>query len=61
MFAYYKSLILEEEVDTLQVCQVYDKDVVKEDKWHHCIFLNGIRVHINMVNQWTLVIVVNKA
>ena len=61
VFADYKILIVKEEGDTLQVCQAYDKDVAKEDKRHHRSLLNGIRMQIHMVDQWTLVLVANKA
>ena len=60
VFADYKILIVKEEVDTSQVCQAYNKGITKEDKRHHFSSLNGIRVQINIVDQWTLVILANK-
>ena len=43
-----------------KLCQTYNKDVYLSDNCHHRSFLNGIRAEINMVDQWTLVIVANK-
>jgi hypothetical protein len=59
-FSDCKTLAVKEEGDTLHVCQACDKDVAKEDKCHHCSFLNNILLEINMVDQWALVLVANK-
>ena len=59
-FVDYKVLVVKEERDTSHVCQVYGKDVSLSDKRHHRYFLNGIRMELNMVDQYTLVIVANK-
>ena len=56
----YKILIVKEEGDTSQVCQTYDKDVSLRGKRHHRHFLNGIRISVNMVIQYALIIVENK-
>ena len=60
IFADYNILILKEEGDTSQVCQAYDKDVSLRDKRHHHHFLNGIRMAVNMVDQYVLIILSNK-
>ena len=60
IFADYKILIVKEEGDTPQVCQSYDKDVSLSDKRHHRHFLNGIRMAVNIVDQYALIIVSNK-
>ena len=60
IFADYKILIVKEEGDTSQVCQAYDKDVSLSNKRHHHHFLNGIRMAVNMVDQYALIIVANK-
>ena len=59
VFAHHKILIIKEEGDTSQVCQAYDKDVTKADKYHHRSFLNGLRLHVAMIDQWNLVMVAN--
>ena len=59
VFAHHKILIVKEEGDTSQVCQAYDKDVAKADKRHHRSFLNGLRLHVAMIDQWNLVMVAN--
>ena len=60
IFADYNIFILKEEGDTSQVCQAYDKDVSLSDKIHHRNFINGIRMAVNMVDQYALIIVANK-
>ena len=60
IYADYKILILKEEGDTSQMCQAYDKDVSLSDKRNHHHFLNGIRMAVNMVDQYALIIVANK-
>ena len=60
VFADHKILIVKEEGDTSHVCQAYDKDVAKEDKRHHRSLLHRIWLDIDMVNQWTLVLVANR-
>ena len=60
IFADYKILIVKEEGDTSKVCQAYDKDVSLSDKGHHRHFLNGIRISVNTVDQYALIIVANK-
>ena len=60
VFANYNILVVKEEGDTSHVCQAYDKDVSLSNKCHHCCFLNGIRIEVNMMGQYTLVIVTNK-
>ena len=47
----HKILVVKEEGDTLHVCQVYNKDVAKEDKRHHCLLLHMIWLEMDMVNQ----------
>ena len=61
VFSDHKILVVKEEGDTSHVCQAYDKDVAKEDKQHHRSLLHMIRLEIDMVDQWTLVLVANKA
>lgn len=61
VFADHKILIVKEEGDTSHVCQAYDKDVAKEDKRHHHSLLHRIRLDIDMADQWTLVLVANRA
>ena len=60
VFADHKILIVKEEGDTSQVCQAYDKDAAKGDKRHHRNLLNGIRLHIPIVDCWHLVFIANK-
>ena len=60
VFHDHKILIVKEEGDTSQVCQAYDKDVAKEDKRHHRSILSRVRVEVNMVDQWMLVLVANQ-
>ena len=60
IFAYYKILIVKEEGYTYQVCQAYNKDVSLSDKRHHHHLLNDIRMSVNMVGQYALIIVANK-
>ena len=60
IFADYKILIVKEEGDISQVCQAYDKYMSLRKKLHHCHFLNGIRMLVNMVDQYALIIVANK-
>ena len=60
IFADYKILILKEEGETYQVCQAYNKDVSLSDKRHHRHFLDSIRMEVNMVDQYALIIVANK-
>jgi hypothetical protein len=60
VFSDHKILAVKEEGDTSHICQPYDKDVAKEDKRHHRSFLHLIRLEINMVDQWSLVLLVNK-
>ena len=60
IFADYKILILKEEGGTSQVCQAYDKGVSLSNKQHHCHFLNCIRMAVNMVDQYAIIIVANK-
>ena len=57
IFAHYNILIVKEEGETSQVCQLYDKDVSLSDKRHHLHFLNGIRMAVNIVDQYALLIV----
>ena len=42
------------------MCQLYDKEVDRSDKYHHHNFLNGIRVHINMCDKYQLVLITNQ-
>ena len=60
IFADYKILIVKEEGDKYRLCQEYNKDVSLRDKRHHHHFLNGIRMAVNMVDQYALIIVANK-
>ena len=60
MFVNYKVLVVKKEEDTSHVCQEYDKDVSLSNKRQHRCFLNDIRMELNMVDQYTLVIVANK-
>ena len=60
IFADYKILIVKEEGETSQVCQAYDKYVPLMNKRHRCHFLNGIRMAVKMVDEYTLIIVANK-
>ena len=60
VFENYKILVLKEEGDISHVCQAYDKDVSFSNKRYHCCFLNGIMLELNMMDQYTLIIVANK-
>ena len=60
IFADYKLFIVKEEGETSQLCQAYNKDVSLSYKRHHHYFLNGIRMAVNVVDQYALIFVSNK-
>jgi len=59
VFADHKILIVKEEGDRSQVCQAYDNEVALSDKCNQRSLLNGIRMDIAMVDQWTLIVISN--
>ncbi len=60
VFADHKILVIKEEGDMSQVCRAYNKDVSLSDNQYHYSFFTGIQTHIKMVDQYSLVSVVNK-
>ena len=59
-FADYNICIVKEEGDASQVCQAYEKGVSLSEKRHHSHFVNGIRMAVNVVDEYALIIVANK-
>ena len=60
IFADYKLFIVKEEGYKSQLRQAYAKDVSLSNKRHHRHFLNDIRMTVNTVDQYAVIIVENK-
>ena len=51
VFDEHKIMIVKEKGDSSQVCQLYTKDITKEDTHHHHSFLNGISIERPIVDE----------